>query len=89
MASRGGHPAVQRRPGEFLLTGTPRRSNQEICAGAMLWWVDSDHLACQGGCNYHLFLHTKEVFKAKQPNRSVLTSGPLAGSGGLFLCGPE
>lgn len=32
MASRGGHPAVQRRPGEFLLTGTPRRSNQEICA---------------------------------------------------------
>lgn len=89
VASRGGHPAVQRPPGELLLTGIPHRSNQEICAGVMLWWVDSDHLECQGGCNYHLFLHTKEVFKAKHPNRSVFTSGPLAGSGGLFLYGPE
>lgn len=62
VASGGGHPAVQRPPGELLLTGIPHRSNQEICAGAMLWWVDSDHLECQGGCNYHLFLHTKEVF---------------------------
>lgn len=87
---RGWAPSSAEAPGELLLTGTaPHRSNQEICAGATLWWVDSDHLECQGGCNYHLFLHTKEVFNAKHPNRRVFTSGPLAGSGGLFLCGPE
>ena len=89
VASGGGHPAVQRPLESFCLQEPPHRSNQEICAGATLWWVDSDHLECQGGCNYHLFLHTKEVFNAKHPNRRVFTSGPLAGCGGLFLCGCE
>ena len=65
-------------------TAPTKRSVPERRCGGL-----TDHLECQGGCNYHLFLHTKEVFNAKHPNRRVFTSGPLAGCGGLFLCGRE